>query len=38
MESYNQSEALVDIGLSEELNELKKIIEGQNAKIEHLKG
>lgn len=33
MESYNNSEALVDIGLTEELDELKKIIEVQNAKI-----
>lgn len=38
MQSYNRSEAAVDIGLTEELNELKKIISGQEVKIENLKG
>lgn len=38
MQSYNRKEAAVDIGLSEELAELRKVITGQEAKIDHLKG
>jgi hypothetical protein len=37
IESFNSKEAEVDIGLSEELDGLVKIIEGQQAKIEMLK-
>jgi hypothetical protein len=36
-ESVNRSKAPVDISLSEELDELRRIITGQESKIQHLR-
>jgi hypothetical protein len=37
-DSYNRQQAHIDIGLSEEFDELKRIIDGQELTIQQLRG